>query len=242
MEHVVYDGVDLSERFIVIGVTRPLPTPTPTFQLVPGGNRNFVRGIDMVPPTLSFRLVAKELDRLRRRDEVRWLAGTLLVEEPVRVQFSSDDGKWYMAMPTGELDFHEYVTSGYIDVQLQCVESAMYGRRRSATSSNGVATFSVGGNYRTELTIEAASARRESASDYRFGYRLDNGMTAYVEIPTANASAVVMEGDGRRATVNGSTAQLTLQSDWLDAEPGSHTLERTMGTGEFTVSWHERWL
>ena len=242
MEHVVYNGVDLSERFMVIGVTRPLPTPTPTIELVSGGNRNNVRGIDLVPPTLSFRLVTKERDRLRRRDELHWLASVLLVDEPVMVQFSSDDGKRYKVVPTGDLSFHEYVQSGFMDVQLQCVEAAMYGEERSATSSGGVVTFLVRGNYQTPLRVEAASATRQSSSDYRYGFTLDNGTVAYLEIPTSSSSSVIMDGEEREATVNGSVAQLTLQSDWLEAAPGSHTLRRTMGSGEFTVSWVERWL
>lgn len=242
MEHVVYNGVDLSERFIVLGVVRPLPTPTPAVELVSGGNRNNVRGIDLVPPTLSFRLVTRERDRLKRRDQLRWLASVLLVNEPVMVKFSSDDGKSYKVVPTGDLSFHEFVQSGYMDVTLQCVESAMYGKRFSVTSSSETATFLVKGNYQTPLRIESTNAVRRSSSDYRFGYTLDNGPVAYLEIPTGSSSTVIMDSETRDATVNGSVAQLTLQSDWLEVQPGSHTLRRTMGSGEFTVSWVERWL
>lgn len=241
MEHVVYNGVDLAERFIVIGVERPLPTPTPSMQLVHGGNRNFFKGMDFVPPTLSFRLVTKELDRLRRRDEIHWLASVLLVDEPVKVQFSSDDGKWYKAVPTGDLAFHEYVKSGYLDVSLVCEQAAMYGTERKVSSNNGAVTFIVEGNTPTTLLIEAPSAVRESNSDYRFGYTMDNGMVQYVEIDT-NYNNVIMDGEKRRTTVNGTIRQLTLQSDWFEVQPGTHTISRTLGSGEFTVSWNERWL
>lgn len=241
MEHVVYNGVDLAERFIVIGVERPLPTPTPSMQLVHGGNRNFFKGMDFVPPTLSFRLVTKELDKFGRRDELRWLASVLLVDEPVKVQFSSDNGKWYKAVPSGDLTFHEFVKSGYIDVSLTCEQAAMFGLEKSASSSDGVATFAVDGNAPTTLLIEATSAVRESNSDYRFGYTLDNGMVQYAEIGTSY-NDVIMDGEKRLVTVNGSVRQLTLQSDWFEVKPGTHTVERTLGSGQFTVSWLERWL
>lgn len=242
MEHVIYDGVDLSERFTVAGVTRPLPTPTPTYQLVSGGNRHFVRGIELVPPTLSFRVISRELDEVGRRDDIRYLASVLLVDEPVYVEFSSDDGKRYLAVPSGELDFHEYVRCGSMEVTLMATEAAMYGREVMRQSTDGSVSFTVNGNYPTTLRIESTNARRESNSEYRFGYMLDNGAIEYVEIGTSAASSVIMDGESRSVTVNGAVAQLTLQSTWYEVKPGRHTLRRTLGSGEFKVSWVERWL
>lgn len=242
MEHVIYDGVDLAERFTCIGVVRPLPIPTPRSETLSGSSRLFFRGMDIVPPAITFRLVSVENTAQGRRDALRWLASTLLVQQPVMLSFSDEPNMAYKVVPSGEAAVVEHVSSGAVDVTLQCIESAMYGERKSATSSGGTVNITVGGNWPTSLRISSTTAVRQSSSDYRWGVTIDNGSVAYVEIPTSSSSTVVLDADSRHATVNGSTAQLTLQSDWMDVEAGTHTVARSRGTGEFKVEWVERWV
>lgn len=242
MEHVIYDGVDLAERFTCIGVVRPLPIPTPRSETLSGSSRLFFRGMDIVPPAITFRLVSVEETAEGRRDALRWLASTLLVQQPVMLSFSDEPDMAYKVIPDGEAAIVEHVSSGCVDVTLRCVESAAYGEHRSATSSGGVLSITVGGNWPTSLRLTAVNVSRQSSSDYRWGVSLDGESVAFVEIPTSSPSRVVIDTESRHATVNDVTAQLTLQSDWLDVDAGTHSIVRSKGTGNFTVEWDERWV
>ena len=116
----------------------------------------------------------------------------------------------------------------------------MYGARRAVTiPSGGVANIYVGGTYPTLLAISAAAAVR---SGNLWGIRLDDGKYSNVTIPTANATAVIIDAETREVLVGGVPSMITLSSDWLELEPGEHKLEMTQGTGAATATWVERWL
>lgn len=242
MEHVVYDGVDLADHFTVVGVRRQLPVPTPNLELVPGGGRYNVRSVDIVPPQITFRLMAIESSRDRRREDQRLLSSLLVRDRVVDVEFGDDDGLRYRAVPTGELALREFVGSGSVDVTLQAVEAAMRGERRTVQSSGGSATLNIGGSYPTALVIKATSAKRASSSEPTVAYKLDGGAACRLELVDSLAHSIEIDADGRRATVDGETAMITLQSPWLEAEPGVHVLSLADGSGAFSVSWEERWL
>ena len=244
MEQVVFNGVDLTERYVVAGIRRPLPTAAPRYEEVPSGDRRFMRGVDLEPPEISFRIIARSLDEDGRRQAARELASLLLVQEEAALAFSGDAPLYYRVVPSGAFELNEFVRCGYMDATFMAVEAAMYGASRSVSvSAGGSTTIYVGGTYRTALKVTSASATRDGG-DYLYGVRLDSAKTMCVTIPTASASKVVMDSAARTATVGsgGAVAQLTLASDWFEAEPGRHTIANHKGSGAFTVEWVERWL
>lgn len=242
VEQLVYDGVDLSALFTILVVKRPFPTPTPQLQTVGGGARNFIRGVGIVPPTITLRFITKTTSRDERTEEYHHLASVLLVERPVKMVLSSERGRYCMVVPTGQIEPRDYISSGSVDVQFAMEESAMYGDLKQVSSSGGIADIVVGGNAETSLTIVSTNAVRPSSSNKKFGYTTDNAIVSYVEIPVSTQSSVRIDGGERVVRVNNAAAQLILTSDWPDVKPGKHRVARTSGSGEFTVSWTERWL
>ena len=242
MESLVLDGVALPSEFKVAVLERPFATPTPVTQFVHGGGRYALRGVDLVPPQISFRVIAREMTAAQRQARADALAPLLVRDGAVRVAFGSDGGRYYEAVPSGPLDLHQFVSSGSVDVTMTCLEAAMYGDEKVATvPSGGSVTFEVGGTYPTKPTITAASAVRNSSS-LLWGVRLDGGDFLHVETGSSSSRSVVLDCAAGTCKLAGAAHMATLDSDWFEMRPGSHTVRMDNGTGAAVVRWQERWL
>lgn len=242
MEHVIYDGVDLSARYITLAGDRPIASVDTTSNKVNGRDDYQFMGADLDPEPVEFYVMVFDRGIEGKRDAVRELAPILLVTHPVMLQFSSDNGLYYVGLPVGKPDFKEFVRSGQLKVKFQPLHAAMYGVERSViVPSGGMVEFVVNGSYPTMPRIEAQSARRDGASN-AWGLRLDDGRFLYVETGSDDEFSLEADCEARTLTVNGSAALPTLESDWLQLPPGSHTISNDQGTGQCTVTWVERWL
>lgn len=244
MERLVLGGVELSTVFDVVGVVRPLPIAQPNLELIPGRDGYAVKGMDYVPGEISFTLVSRSADARQRRLDASLIASTVYTREPVEVSFGSDDGLSYMAIASGEMEVMEHVKSGASTILMQQVDAAMYGATRTIMVPSGSSvTFLVGGTYRTKPIIDANWAVRDSQSNV-WGLRLDEGKYVHVLLPTSNVTKVVLDCAERTCSVGGAVSLPTLDSDWLELEPGEHTLRMDKGTNSSTtkVTFRERWL
>lgn len=242
MDIVTYDGHELTRGYTVTNIRRGVPYVRPNLELTGESGRYALLGSQLIPPTISFTILAGERDASQRRDAIRELAPILIVDRFVPVSFSSDGGRYYMAVPQGEIELQEFVRTGRLDVAMQCDSAAMYGRRMSVTvPSGGSATFVVGGNTTTRPRVKASAAVRNSSTGL-WGLRLDNADVLKVPLSTASSWSIDVECDARTCKVGGVTALPTLDSDWLEMGAGRHTLTNHLGTGACVVSWDERWL
>ena len=101
-------------------------------------------------------------------------------------------------------------------------------------------TFNVDGTYKAAPVITANATR--NASSLVWGLRLDEGDYLHIATGSASARPITANCGERTLSVNGSVAIPTLDSDWLELEPGVHTLRMDNGTGAATVTWRDRWL
>lgn len=240
MEHVVFDGVDLSERFIVLFPERRMPSMDLDTEHVAGSDGYIFKGRDVLPQPVTFRLVMPDARGRERRELARWLGGVLYKREPCRLSLSGDDGLWCMAMLSKAPDLEELVVGGTIDVTMQPAHAAMYGEEHSIDiPSGGSATLLVGGTYPTMPTISAQEATPSSLSGV-WGLTVDNGDVLHV--PMETAAAVEVDCEGRTCTVGGLVTLPTLDSDWFTLEPGTHVIRNDQGSGACTVTWNDRWL
>jgi hypothetical protein len=116
-----------------------------------------------------------------------------------------------------------------------------YGAARTVTvPSGGSVEFNVGGTYKTMPRITANAAR--DSSSLVWGLRLDGGDFVHVATGSNAVKSVLIDCAERICTVAGAVALPTLDSDWLELEPGTHTLAMDNGTGAATVVFTERWL
>lgn len=241
MERVILGGVDLSESFAVVNVKRPMPYCTPELEHVPGSDGYALKSADFLPGLVQFDLIAREADEDERREMAGYIASVLYSKEPVKVEFASDNGRYYMAVPSGEVGFEEHIRCGKATVAFQPLHSAMYGDEHTAiVPSGGSVTFEVGGTYKAAPVITASAVR--DGKSLVWGLRLDEGDYIHIATGSSQKRLIAVDCGKRTMTLSGNATIPTLDSDWLELEPGEHTLRMDNGTGAATVTWRERWL
>lgn len=237
---VTWDGHDLTELFLVTNIARSWPSCSASTTDNPAGG-SFLVGLRAQSPTVSMTLRAYG-DSSRRRESARALASWLAVDGPRELAFGDDGGLCYIAVPDGTADSERLYWQEAVTVSFLVPEPVMLGDRMTATVPSGAtASVGVGGTAPARPTIEATGAVRDSSTGL-WGVRdAGSGSFVRVSIPTASASSVVIDCERRTATVNGQSALVTLDSDWLELAPGAHALA-VDGTGAATLTWRERWL
>ena len=238
---VMFDGHELSRDYYVSDLRDPLLTRTIGVQDVPGRDGSIFTGVKLAPKTISLRFTAVNKSMEARRAAGRRLAALLAVREPRPLQISIDDGLYYMAIPQSSDDAAQWANATSFEVVFECPNPVAYGAERVITvPSGGSVTFEVGGTHQT-MPVVSASAAANGSGGY-WCITKEDGSYIMATIPNGvNTAPVVADCSARTLKVNGSTAMLVPQADWLVLEPGEHTLTMT-GTGAATVTFNERWL
>lgn len=246
---VTFDGHDLTERFLVTGVSRPWPSLSASTTDNPAGG-SFLVGLRREAAEVSVTLYAFD-STSERREAARELASWLDVDGPRELAFGDDGGLCYMAVPSGADDPESYLDAESVQLTFLVPEPVMLGERgraqaympMSVTEFDGPVSpvVMVGGTAPARMVITSEDASRDPSTGL-WGVRLDDGGYARVKIPVSSPSSVTIDCAARTATVNGSPALLTLDSDWLEMPPGRHVIKLDEGHGTADVSWRERWL
>lgn len=240
---LTYDGHDIESLFAAGSPTFLWHSSAPDYVDVPGRDGAAVRGSRFAVANVSF-TVAAFGSLAERRAALSTLGGWLDVDGPRALVLPDTPDRRYMAVPSGALAVERHIDCDTAVLAFDVVEPAAYGSTRSATvPSGGQVTVTVDGTYPTAPAIYAASAVRD-ASSLAWGIRLDGGDFVHIDTGSASARRVDIDCGTRTSTITASrTAKLlTLDSDWLSMEPGSHVLKMDEGTGAATVTWTERWL
>ena len=176
-----------------------------------------------------------------RRNAFSTLGMWLDVDEPKKLVLPDTPDRYYMAVPNGSLDITRYCDSETASVTFDIVDPIAYGREVTVTvPSGGSVTFNVGGTYKTKPRIESSAVRNSTALVWSL--KLDNADHIHVATGSADPTTVKIDCDERTCKVANQVSMITLDSDWLEFEPGSHTLAMDYGTGAATVTYSERWL
>lgn len=246
---VVFDGHDLTELFIVTDVSRSWLSLSANVTDNPSGGA-FLMGLRRKAPEVSMTLYAFG-STSERREAAHVLASWLDVDGPRELAFGDDGGLVYMAVPSGTDAPKSFADAESASVSFLIPEPVMLGETGraqaymplSVTESHGPVSpvVMVGGTAPARMVITSEDASRDSSTGL-WGVRLDDGDYARVEIPVSTPSSVTIDCTARTATVNGSPALLTLDSDWLEMSPGRHVISLDEGHGTADVSWRERWL
>ena len=237
---VTFDGHDLTELFLVTDVSRPWPSLSANVADNPAGG-SFLTGLRQDAAEVSMTLYAFG-STYERREAARALASWLAVDGPRELAFGDDGGLCYMAVPDGTADSERLYWQEAVTVSFIVPEPVMLGDRMAATVPSGAtASVGVGGTAPARPLIGASAAVRNPSTGL-WGVRdTASGSFVRVALPTASPSAVTIDCERRTATVNGESALVTLDSDWLELAPGAHALA-VDGTGAATLTWRERWL
>lgn len=239
--HVIWDGHDITARFAVTSVDMYDPAQKASVQAISGRDGAVLKALRYGTNKISFRAVALDETRDARREALRELAGWLRVDGPRRLEFTRDNGRYWLAVPDGGRRRTSWLTADAVDLSFTVIDPAMYGEDRTVQVAAQTATVRVGGTYPTAVRIEASAASRDSSTGL-WGVRVDGG--DYLRAALASGThSVSMDSASRVLKVDNTLAMPTLDSDWLDmVEPGEHTFQRELGTGAYTLSWTERWV
>ena len=238
----VYDGIDLEDYLEVASIEIPAIAPTtPDLRYAAGRDGAALAGNVLGPLeiTVRARLATQATDP--REIQRLWanVAALLRTDGPRPLYLSEGLWRYAVLVEDTALEFKTY--SATAPLKFVCPDPVAYGEERTVTvPSGGSAEFLVGGTYPARPAITAQAVRDGSALVW--GVRLDDG--DYIHIETGSAGAVAVEADcaERTCRVAGTTAMITLDSDWLELAPGTHTLSNDKGSGAATVTYAERWL
>lgn len=237
---LMFDGHEFGE-LVVYGdpVITMLPS-TAAYVDTPSKQGLSVADVRYAGWTVAFTIVVDGTAH-ERRDKLSTLGMWLDVDGPRRLVLPDTPDRYYMAVPEGQLELTRGIRSEYGQLSFTVVEPAAYGDEHSITvPSGGSVTFNVDGTYKAAPIITANATR--NSSSLVWGLRLDEGDYLHIATDSASARPIVADCGERTLSVNGSVAIPTLDSDWLELEPGVHTLRMDNGTGAATVTWRDRWL
>ena len=236
--HASFDGHSLEELFVIEDVRRPvLGSASATTQAVGLADGGVFLATRYEVPEIKVSLAQAWRDPRDARDALRRLAAWLHVDSPRPLEFGDESGAYYMALPSGALDASRVgVSAERIEVTFAVPDALLRsGITRSVTSADGLAEFEVGGTAPTPPLITATAAQGSPVT-----FELDGEHRLSVQVGST-ARALRVDCDGRLVAVGGTETMITLDSDWLDLAPGSHAIEMTSGSGEFAVTWNDRW-
>lgn len=236
---VTFDGHDLTADYVVSDLRRPLLPRDASAQDVAGRDGQLFTGVRMATRKVSLRLTATSNDMAQRQAAARRLAAILAVGEPRPLAISIDGGLYLMAVPESGGNAKRYEDAIGFDVAFSCYDPVFWGAERTVTvPSAGSVTFEVAGTHPARPMVSASAARPSSGL---WGLALEDGQRLLVNTGSSASRRVVADCAARTLTVNEATALLLPEYDWLELEPGRHTLTMT-GSGAATVTYRERWL
>ena len=237
---MIYDGHELDQLFIVGEPEFNLHNSQPDYRQVSGRDGSYVSDVTLGNSTVSVTLSLVGSDT-ERRSKLSTLGHWLRVDSPRKLVLPNMPNVYFLAVPDGEFSTTRGVDGEHGKLTFVIVEPAGYGTERTITvPSGGSVTFSVGGTYPTKPVITATATR--DATSLVWGVRLDSADFVHVPTGVAAAREVEVDCENRTCLVNDIASMVTLNSNWLEFEPGEHTLTMDYGTGVATVTYVERWL
>lgn len=240
-EEVIFNGIRLSDYFDVINVERPNASVTSETVEVSGRDGLVLTGSSMDVAKITVTIIMRETSVSERRARMRDILMLLHTKDERRLEFSEDNGLYYMAKIDGSMPFKENVRSGLLEINFTTFDPILYGRRRSViVPSGGSVSFIVDGSYRTLPTIEGDVVGSSETGNF-WGIRLDQGSNMRVPMGGTSARHLEIDCSRRVCTVDLLLTLPTMQSNWLFLDVGPHTIENDMGSGSCVVTWDERW-
>lgn len=238
---ITYDGHDFETLFVVGD-----PAITILDSRAEYGNSSNMNGAVLMGRRwgevhVSFSLAALGNANTRRL-AFSTLGSWLDVDEPKKLVLPDTPTWYYMAIPDGALDLERAFDGETAQITFTLTDPIAYSSTETTVTvpSGGSVTFTVGGTASAKPRLQATAVR--NSTSLVWGVKLDNADFVHVATGSSSGRVTVIDCDTRTVTVSSNPAILTLDSDWLEFSPGSHTLIMDNGTGACTVKYRERWL
>ena len=238
---VMFNGYELTRRFLVSDLRNPLAPIKVNEVSVPGMDGSVFTGADLTPRKMTVTITVMGRTEEEKEAESRFLAAVLALGKQAPLILSSNNGLYYMAVANASSDGVRSHNAISYDVTFTAHDPVAYGAERTVVvPSGGSVTFDVGGTYPTMPVVSVPSAANGSGGFWKL--TLDGGDYLLATVPDGLSTApVAADCDNRTLKVNSTVTLLDANANWLIFEPGQHTLVMT-GTCEATVTFVERWL
>lgn len=239
-----YDRHDLESLFICGDPQFSILNSTPKFNESDAMNGTMFLGMRYGTSTVSFTVAALGT-AAERRDKFATLGQWLMVNEPKQLILPDTPDRYYLAVPQGALELNRGFDAEYASLTFTLTDPiACSTTAHTVASTDGVASFTVGGTAPTYVKVTANSALPSDTNNY-WGVKkttssYDVGMRADIGASTTGRK-VVIDSEKRTFRVGNGYVAMDLLSDWLTFDPGSNKLYLNYGSGEFTVEWRDRW-
>ena len=235
-DRIIFNGKDLS-KLAYCKVRRPImATVNATFESVPGRHgevfKSAFRGGYDLPVEIWLRTEdRREVAEMRHR-----IAAALWTDEPAPLYLPDDPTRYLLAIVSGSTDLDEITDDcPTTTVTFHIGDPDFYGQKRRMEVSEGSSYVNAGGNRPTFLNVTATPS---SGDSWRIT-NIDTGEFVEIDADLTPSSTIRVDMAAERATVNGQTAPVTIDSDYFDINGRCH-LNITGGTA--ILEWVERWL
>lgn len=235
-----FDGHDLESIFTCGDPEISILNATPDLRDVGGRHGSAFAGLTYGNSTVAFTIAAIGT-ALERRNALSTLGSWLMVSEPKQLVLPDTPDRYYLAVPSGPLELQRGIGSEIAKVTFTLTDPTAYGETKTVSlPSASSIQINVNGTAPTYLNVLANSAVRNSSA-LVWGVKVDNQDFAHVATGSSSARKVEIYCADRVCKLQNAITLPTLDSDWLELEPGTHTVTMDYGTGAATLSWVERW-
>ena len=235
-DRIIFNGRDLS-RLVYCKVRRPIMAAvSATFESVPGRHGEVFKSAFRTGYDLPVEIWLRSEDRRKVADVRHRLAEALWTDEPAALYLPDDPTRYLMAIVAGGMDLGEITDDcPTTTVTFHVGDPDFYGRRRRMEVSSGDVHLDAGGNRPAHLKVTAKPA---AGSTWRIA-NVDTGEFVAIDAPITAESTIRIDMATERATVNGKTAPVTIDSDYFEISGRCHL---SIGSGTAILEWVERWL
>ena len=232
---LAYDGVNLSDHFVVKSIDMPLlPTidaasiaidgkPGAWFSKRQIGTRDIIVGLGMLND-----------DRNRKDILQNWIMLSDILAKDTECKLELGDGRYVNAVLVGDTEMEFNGRWSVVNVTFRCFDPYVYGDEHTVSLKQGNNTFNVLGKYPTNPVIKITGASTVTVTDN------DTGDKVRVESIASGKTLVIDMGE-YRCTIDGlyKSADLTVTDFW-PLRPGRNTLNLSSGSG--TLTYREVYL
>lgn len=242
---VKYNGVKLTDLFIVGEQKRPLPEFRVSTTAIEGVDGESFDGMTIGLRECSFTVTAISKTKRGLQDAARVLASALSVREPKRLVFSDEKDPdknqlFRLALPTDSFDSREFIRAAQWTCRFVQPDPYLYGKERSIVlRSHTPKQVDTGGNtYAWPTAVATFKSKGGNSSEYEFWVNNDK---VVFRAPWAKGAKLTVNAKNQlvRLSPAASGAKGLQTGSRFAPMEGRVTLYATAPT---TVTWRERWL
>lgn len=232
---LVYDGVPLSDHFIIASVSMPLlPTFEASALYIDGKPGAWFAGRKI--GTRDIRVTLGLLGDSRRRADAMeaWMAVSGLIAKDRECKLELGGGYYVNAIMMDDSQLTRNGRWSRADIVFRCFDPFIYGETHTVDIKSGNNAVTIEGDYPAWPTITVTGHSTSAANYIR---DTDTGRQVRVPSISASSATLVIDMAGHFCTLNGNyKAADPSVTDFWSMKPGTNNLNLAYGSGTLTYT------